>query len=76
MPPQKSPWRRAFSPLVLGFAAAFTIAGIAVLLLVRTHLGLGVGAGLCGVTAIILVSAVFLAIGYGEDDERAGRSGD
>ncbi len=70
MPDRKSPWRRAFSPLVLGFAAAFTIAGVAVLLLDRSNLGIGVGAGLCGVTGIILLSAVYLAIGYGEEDAR------
>jgi hypothetical protein len=74
VPERKSPWRRAFSPLVLGAAAAFTIAGVAVLLLVRSNLGVGVGAGLCGITGIILMSAVFLAIGYGEDDERADRT--
>jgi len=71
---RKSPWRRAFSPLVWGAAALFTIAGVAVLLLVRTNVGLGVGAGLCGITGIILMSAVYLAIGYGEDDERADRT--
>ena len=75
MSDRKSPWRRAFSPLVWAAAAAFTIAGVAVLVLVRSNVGLGVGAGLCGITAIILVSAVFLAIGYGEDDERADRAG-
>ena len=69
----RSPWRRAFSPLLLAVAAAFSVVGVAVMLIVRTNAGLGVGAGLCAVTGIILVCAVFLAIGYGEDDERAGR---
>lgn len=72
-PDHRSPWRRAFSPPLLVVAAAFTVAGVAVMLLVRTNAGLGVGAGLVGVTGIILVCAVFLAIGYGEDDEREGR---
>lgn len=73
MTEHRSPWRRAFSPLVLGLAAAFLAAGVLVLITVRSNLGVGVGAGLCGVTGIVLVSAVFLAIGYGEEDERAGR---
>lgn len=76
MTDRRSPWRRAFSPVIWGLAAAFLVAGVAVMLLVRSNLGLGVGAGLCGITGIVLVSAVFLAIGYGEDDERAARSDD
>lgn len=76
MPPPTSPWRRAFSPLVIALAAAFLIAGVLVLVLVRSHTGIGVGAGLCGLAGVVLMSAVFLAIGYADDDDRAGRSQD
>lgn len=75
MTDSRSPWRRAFSPVVWGLTVVFLVAGVAVLLLVRSNLGLGVGAGLCGVAGIVLVAAVFLAIGYGEDDDRAQRPG-
>lgn len=71
MPETRSPWRRAFSIPLLALVAALVAAGVAVLLLTGSNLGVGVGAGLLGVAGVLLVGAVFLAIGYGEDDERA-----
>ena len=45
------------------------------LLLGDGNVAIGVGAGLLGFAAVVLLAAFFLAIGYGEDDERAsGRS--
>ena len=51
------------------------IAGILVLVLIDGNAAIGVGAGLLGFAAVLLVAGFFLAIGYGEDDDRAaGRS--
>ncbi|MCU0258059.1 MAG: hypothetical protein MUC84_06025 [Solirubrobacteraceae bacterium] len=71
MPETRSPWRRAFSAPLLAAVAVLIAAGVAVLVLTGSNLGVGVGAGLLGVAAVVLVGAFFLAIGYGEDDERA-----
>jgi hypothetical protein len=71
LPDPRSPWRRAFSAPVLALTALLVLAGVLVLVLTDSHLGVGVGAGLLGIAAVVLVGAVFLAIGYGEDDERA-----
>ena len=44
-------------------------------ILIDGNTAIGVGSGLLGVAAVILVAGFFLAIGYGEDDDRAaGRS--
>ena len=41
----------------------------------RDGVAIGVGAGLLGFAAVVLLAGFFLAIGYGEDDERSsGRS--
>lgn len=73
--PARSPWRRAFNAPLLGVVAALTVAGTLVLVLGEGNLAVGVGAGLLGFAAIGLVAGFFLAIGYGEDDDRAaGRS--
>lgn len=71
----RSPWRRAFSAPLLGAAAALVVAGTLVLILVDGNVAIGVGAGLIGFAAVVLMAGFFLAIGYGEDDDRAaGRS--
>ncbi len=71
----RSPWRRAFNAPLLGAAGLLVVAGALVLLLGDGNLAIGVGAGLLGVAAVVLLAGFFLAIGYGEDDDRAaGRS--
>lgn len=71
----RSPWRRAFNAPLLGAAAALVVAGTLVLVLVDGNVAIGVGAGLIGFAAVVLMAGFFLAIGYGEDDDRAaGRS--
>lgn len=71
----RSPWRRAFNGPLLGTTALLVVAGALVLLLGDGNVAIGVGAGLLGVAAVVLLAGFFLAIGYGEDDERAaGRS--
>jgi len=71
----RSPWRRAFSAPLLGAVAILAVAGILVLVLIDGNTAIGVGAGLLGFAAVVLVAGFFLAIGYGEDDDRAaGRS--
>ena len=71
----RSPWRRAFNAPLLGAVALLAVAGALVLLLGDGNLAIGVGAGLLGVAAVVLLAGFFLAIGYGEDDDRAaGRS--
>ncbi len=73
--PPRSPWRRAFNGPLLGIVAVLCLAGVLVLVLGNGNLAIGVGAGLLGFAAIALVCGFFLAIGYGEDDDRAaGRS--
>lgn len=73
--PPRSPWRRAFNGPLLASVAVLTVAGVLVLALIDGNTAIGVGAGLLGFAAVILVSGFFLAIGYGEDDDRAaGRS--
>lgn len=67
----RSPWRRAFNGPLLGAAAALIVAGALVLVLVDGNLAIGVGAGLLGFAAVVLMAGFFLAIGYGEDDDRA-----
>jgi hypothetical protein len=75
MDTSRSPWRRAFNAPLLGAVALLIVAGALVLLLGEGNLAVGVGAGLLGVAAVVLLAGFFLAIGYGEDDERAaGRS--
>ncbi|HMS62202.1 MAG TPA: hypothetical protein PKD63_07970 [Solirubrobacteraceae bacterium] len=71
----RSPWRRAFNAPLLTAAALLVLAGTLVLLLGSGNLAIGVGAGLLGFAAVVLLAGFFLAIGYGEDDERSsGRS--
>jgi hypothetical protein len=71
----RSPWRRAFNAPLLGLVALLVVAGVLVLALGDGNAAVGVGAGLLGFAAVALVSGFFLAIGYGEDDDRAaGRS--
>lgn len=71
----RSPWRRAFNAPLLGAVALLVVAGALVLLLGDGNLAIGVGAGLLGVAGVVLLAGFFLAIGYGEDDDRAaGRS--
>ena len=71
----RSPWRRAFNGPLLSVVALLVIAGVLVLVLGEGNVTTGVGAGLLGFAAVALVSGFFLAIGYGEDDDRAsGRS--
>ena len=71
----RSPWRRAFNAPLLGAVALLVVAGALVLLLGAGNLAIGVGAGLLGVAGVVLLAGFFLAIGYGEDDDRAaGRS--
>jgi hypothetical protein len=73
--PPRSPWRRAFNGPLLISIAVLTAAGVLVLVLIDGNTAIGVGAGLLGFAAVILVAGFFLAIGYGEDDDRAaGRS--
>jgi len=73
--PSRSPWRRAFNAPLLGTVAVLSVAGILVLVLIDGNAAIGVGAGLLGFAAVLLVAGFFLAIGYGEDDDRAaGRS--
>lgn len=71
----RSPWRRAFNGPLLGAVAVLVVAGTLVLVLGAGNLAIGVGAGLLGFAAVVLLAGFFLAIGYGEDDDRAaGRS--
>ena len=73
--PPRSPWRRAFNAPLLTIVGVLAIAGILVLALIPGNAAIGVGAGLLGFAAVVLVAGFFLAIGYGEDDDRAaGRS--
>lgn len=73
--PEHSPWRRAFNAPLLGVAAVLAPAGVLVLVLGSGNVAVGVGAGLLGFAAVVLVAGFFLAIGYGEDDDRrAGRA--
>ncbi len=73
--PQRSPWRRAFNGPLLTVVALLVIAGVLVLALGNGSLAVGVGAGLLGFAAVAVIAGFFLAIGYGEDDDRAaGRS--
>ena len=73
--PPRSPWRRAFNAPLLAAVVLLSIAGILVLVLIDGNTAIGVGSGLLGFAAVILVAGFFLAIGYGEDDDRAaGRS--
>ena len=70
----RSPWRRAFGPLTLGLLAGFTISGtLALVFADHSNVVIGVGAFLLSLALIVLLCAIFLAIGYGEDDERRGR---
>jgi hypothetical protein len=69
--PQRSPWRRAFNAPLLGAIALLSVAGILVLVLIDGNTAIGVGSGLLGFAAVIVVAGFFLAIGYGEDDDRA-----
>jgi hypothetical protein len=73
MPAPRSPWRRAFNGPLLGLMALLVAAGVLVLVLIPGNTAIGVGSGLIGFAAVALLAGVFLAIGYGEDDERAGR---
>ena len=75
MPDHRSPWRRAFGLPLIAAIVAFTVAGGLVLALVPGNLAKGVATFLLAVSLTIVVAGVFLAIGYGEDDERAGRRG-
>lgn len=70
--PPRSPWRRAFNAPLLAVVAALVVAGVLVLVLGEGNVAVGVGAGLIGFAGVALVAAFFLAIGYGEDDDRAG----
>ncbi len=71
----RSPWRRAFNAPLLAAVAVLVVAGALVLLLGDGNVAIGVGAGLLGFAAVVLLAGFFLAIGYGEDDDRAaGRS--
>lgn len=75
MTPNRSPWRRAFNRPLLGTAALLAIAGVLVLVLGSGNVAIGVGSGLLGFAGVVLVAGFFLAIGYGEDDDRrAGRA--
>lgn len=75
MAPHRSPWRRAFSAPLLGAAALLVISGVLVLALGSGNVAVGVGSGLLGCAGVVLVAGFFLAIGYGEDDDRrAGRA--
>lgn len=74
-PTTRSPWRRAFNAPLLGAVAVLVVAGALVLLLGKGNAAIGIGAGLLGFAAVVLLAGFFLAIGYGEDDDRAaGRS--
>ena len=70
---QRSPWRRAFGPGLVGLSIALAVSGGLVLALAKTNLVKGIGAFLLALCLIALLCGVFLAIGYGEDDERRGR---
>jgi hypothetical protein len=70
MTPHRSPWRRAFNGPLLGAAALLALAGVLVLVLGDSNLAVGVGSGLLGFAGVVLVAGFFLAIGYGEDDDR------
>lgn len=75
MSASRSPWRRAFNAPLLTAVALLVVAGTLVLVLADGNLAIGVGAGLLGFAAVGLLAGFFLAIGYGEDDDRAaGRS--
>lgn len=67
----RSPWRRAFNGPLLTVVAVLVAAGTLVLLLGDGNVAIGVGAGLLGFAAVVLLAGFFLAIGYGEDDDRA-----
>jgi hypothetical protein len=69
----RSPWKRAFNAPLLAVAGLLTVAGVLVLALGSGNLATGVGAGLLGIVSVVLLAGVFLAIGYGEDDERSAR---
>jgi len=75
MTPQRSPWRRAFNAPLIGVVAALVLGGVLVLVLGSGNVAIGVGSGLLGFAGVVLVAGFFLAIGYGEDDDRrAGRA--
>lgn len=71
MPEPRSPWRRAFNAPLLAVIALLVVAGVLVLVIGTGHLAVGVGSGLLGFAAVLVVAGFFLAIGYGEDDDRA-----
>lgn len=71
MPETRSPWRRAFNGPLLAAVVLFTVSGSLVLAFAETNLAIGIGAGLLSFALIAVIGAIFLAIGYGEDDERA-----
>ena len=72
---ERSPWRRAFNAPLLAAVAVLVLAGVLVLVLGSGNVAVGVGSGLLGFAGVVLVAAFFLAIGYGEDDDRrAGRA--
>lgn len=71
----RSPWRRAFNAPLLGAVAVLALAGVLVLVLGGGNVAIGIGSGLLAVAGVVLVAGFFLAIGYGEDDDRnAGRA--
>lgn len=71
MPETRSPWRRAFNGPLLALVGVLVVAGAVVLATASTNLAIGIGSGLLALALVALIGAVFLAIGYGEDDARA-----
>jgi hypothetical protein len=56
---------------VLRFAAGVAVAGVIVLIAVRSELGVLTGSWLIGVGAVVALAAALLRVGYGEDVYRA-----